>query len=431
MNTVIKKAGVILLLLAVLSASWIAVVSNQKNDIERQDRLAGEADAYIEDKIYVYAVPLLEEAAGIESDRTYGLQMKLKDTYLKLGDYKKYYELLQNLIVTEKAEPDIYLETANYYFNTRKYKEALGILLKGFEKTGDEELYKYYEENRYRISKAGGRYQYISEIMNGAAIVKNNGKWGVVSLTGGQMIPCVYDKVSTYDNGAVIVSKDGEIYTVNSQNQRIALLKTETQDFKNLSESVSALLINGKWIRCTPGFLTGTTEFEDIGILSNGYMAVKSNGKWGVQTKNGEYLIPAEYEEIKMDELGRCRFQETVFVKKDGAYYLYNGDGMQNTAYDDAYPFGASYYAAVKKNGKWGFIDNTGREVLPFEWDGALSFGMHLAAVKTGDKWGYINQSGNIVIEPAYDEAKSFSGGCAPVFDGTNWMFIILEEYKN
>jgi len=416
--------------MGILAVSWLAVVSTRNDGIERQDTLADEARGYIEDKVFVKAAPLLEEAAGIKTDKTYELQLLLKDTYYNLGEFKKYYALLESLLPSELSDADMYLEAADYQLSVRKYKNALAILLEGHKKTNDERLISYYEANRYRVSKLSSKYQYISEIVSGAAIVQSGDKWGIASKSGAIVIPCEYDKVSTYAGGVTIVSKDGEIYAVNLLNQRTALLKKEgVTDFTNLSDSRLGLLISGKWIKSTDDFQTGTTEYEDMGILSDGHIAVKENGRWGVQNKSGEYLIPAEYEEIKMDELGRCMSQGSVFLKKGGAYYLYNKDGIQDTAYDDADIFNTSY-AAVKKGDKWGFIDNTGKEVLPFEWDGALSFGMHLAAVKVGDKWGYIDLSGNIAIEPAYHEAKSFYDGYAPVLDGERWIFIVLDEYR-
>ena len=110
--------------------------------------------------------------------------------------------------------------------------------------------------------------------------------------------------------------------------------------------------------------------------------------------------------------------------------YLFSGGKITGDFYEDALPFSAENYAAVKKNGKWGFIDTAGREVIPFIFDDALSFGQHLAAVKHGEFWGYISIYGHVVIEPVFHEAKSFSGGNAPVLTDRGWQIITLIEYK-
>jgi hypothetical protein len=55
--------------------------------------------------------------------------------------------------------------------------------------------------------------------------------------------------------------------------------------------------------------------------------------------------------------------------------------------YDDAKPF-SDGLAAVKKDGKWGYIDTGGRVDIPFEYTNVTSFSEGLAAVKKGGKWG-------------------------------------------
>ena len=67
---------------------------------------------------------------------------------------------------------------------------------------------------------------------------------------------------------------------------------------------------------------------------------------------------------------------------------------------------------------------------IDYQFEDALSFGQHLAAVKINGKWGYVSLKGEIVIEPAYLDAGSFSEGSAPVRTETGWRFITLLEYE-
>ena len=50
---------------------------------------------------------------------------------------------------------------------------------------------------------------------------------------------------------------------------------------------------------------------------------------------------------------------------------------------------------------KWGFIDRTGKTVIPPIYDFATSFQSGLAAVKIADKRGYIDHEGNFVWAPS------------------------------
>lgn len=50
--------------------------------------------------------------------------------------------------------------------------------------------------------------------------------------------------------------------------------------------------------------------------------------------------------------------------------------------------------AVVKKDGKYGFIDRTGKEVIPLIYDDAYGFYDGLAAVEKDGKMGYIDRTG-------------------------------------
>jgi hypothetical protein len=67
--------------------------------------------------------------------------------------------------------------------------------------------------------------------------------------------------------------------------------------------------------------------------------------------------------------------------------------------------------AIATKNDKQGFIDRTGKTVIPLTYDKVYPFVNGLAIVKKGDKMGYINRQNQLVIPAAYDEAYDFSEG--------------------
>jgi len=56
--------------------------------------------------------------------------------------------------------------------------------------------------------------------------------------------------------------------------------------------------------------------------------------------------------------------------------------------------------AAVKVGGRFGYIDKTGRVVIPLQFDSAGEFSDGVAEVEVGGEFGYINTSGKYVWEP-------------------------------
>jgi hypothetical protein len=66
-------------------------------------------------------------------------------------------------------------------------------------------------------------------------------------------------------------------------------------------------------------------------------------------------------------------------------------------------------------NGKYGYIDNTEKEVIPFKYDYARNFSEGLAAVGLADKYGFIDKTGKIVIPIIYAMVGDFRKGKARV----------------
>lgn len=71
---------------------------------------------------------------------------------------------------------------------------------------------------------------------------------------------------------------------------------------------------------------------------------------------------------------------------------------------------------------KWGYVDKTGKLVIPYQFDGANEFSEGLAAVVFGVSFkdkevqcGYIDQTGRVIVPKAYDRCDPFREGLAPV----------------
>ena len=428
-SRILIGAGCVLLLLI----SWVIAV-NSKSDAEKQLELMRQAEELVSDGIFILAAPLLEEAAGYNAAHTLAAEAELKKVYLALIDKKgfsrKYVDLLDKQMSRKDAHPDVFSEAADYYLSTAKLAEALTVLKAGIEKTGNDRLVMMYESHRYAYDVNRVSYESVAAIFGLTVQVSKDGLWGIARADGSLLIPCAYEKVSTFSGDRVIVKKDGEIYAIDRNDNRIALLNVRAADFGNYADDRIPLLIDGSWVRATGEFALGTVGFERLGMYSGGYAAAKTDGRWGVVDLSSGWLIAAEYDGIVQDELGRCYGQGAAFVRSGSSVYLFSGGSWVEETYEDARPFSNEGYAAVKKNGKWGFIDADGTVQIDFQFDDALSFGQHLAAVKLGEFWGYVNLQGNIVIEPVFLEAKSFSSGSAPVLTSRGWQFITLLEYK-
>ena len=74
--------------------------------------------------------------------------------------------------------------------------------------------------------------------------------------------------------------------------------------------------------------------------------------------------------------------------------------------------------------GKWGFIDKTGKEIIPLKYEDVGKFKEGLAAVKLTGKWGFIDKSGAQIIPLQFEEVKYFYNGMSGAKLNNLWGII-------
>jgi len=200
-------------------------------------------------------------------------------------------------------------------------------------------------------------------------------------------------------------------------------------------------------------------KYNRVGNFSEGMAAVcigkYPDEKWGFIDKTGKEVVPCKYfypsSPLSTDQ--NPRFSEglaRVCVSDEnrsksanywGKYGFIDQTGKEviPIQYDTAGDFSEGLAMVGVKNGRGtstyigfeydfdcGFIDKTGKEVIPLQYSSAESFSEGLAAVQgENGKWGYIDQTGKVVIPFKYGGAEPFSEGLAAVKDENGkWGFI-------
>lgn len=116
---------------------------------------------------------------------------------------------------------------------------------------------------------------------------------------------------------------------------------------------------------------------------------------------------------VNTKEVGEREGIKYFQVEKNGKTGFRDLDGkiVIEPIYDMAEMFSEGY-SAVTVGEKHGFIDETGKYVLPlqsYEFLGSLHNG--LADFRINDKVGFINIKGEVIIKPQFDWADEFSEG--------------------
>jgi hypothetical protein len=145
--------------------------------------------------------------------------------------------------------------------------------------------------------------------------------------------------------------------------------------------------------------------------------------KYGYSDKNGNPVVPFKYDYAsELREGFGC-------VKRKGRFGFIDNTGKLAIPiiYEQSGFWFSEGCVYMMLDGKWGFINTRNEVVIPFKYDGAVAFKEGFAAVKLNEKWGYVDKQGAVVIPFRYDGTFIFSEGMSSVMLNGKWGFIDKE----
>src|SRR5690606_13138636 len=103
-----------------------------------------------------------------------------------------------------------------------------------------------------------------------------------------------------------------------------------------------------------------------------------------------------------------------------GAYWLIDRSGViagrsEQPEGTDEVLHESEGYRAIRKDGKYGFIDGEGRLRIANRYEGVRAFSEGMAAIRIQGKWGFIDRQDKIAVQPVYDQVEPFVNGSAIV----------------
>ena len=162
-------------------------------------------------------------------------------------------------------------------------------------------------------------------------------------------------------------------------------------------------------------------EGQSGGITSKTYFSAYKDNKWGVIDENGETVITPSYEEMivipnNKTDVFLCTFDvnydtgeystkalnsknEEIFTDYSKIEAIPNNDENNNLWYEDN-------VLKVQKDGKWGTIDSSGKQLLNIEYDSieAIKGIKNALLIQKDGKYGVADNQGSIIVDVAYTE---------------------------
>lgn len=253
------------------------------------------------------------------------------------------------------------------------------------------------------------QYDSVQEFHNGFARVELNEKWGFIDREGKEVIPPKYSLTGTFDHGVVVVGngtwEDGYTYGyVNKEGEEFVPVGT-------YSDASGQFFDDLAWVNTGGQFTRGCV----IG------------GKYGFIDTSGKEVIPLKYDEVR-------NFSDGVAVVRQGNNWsIIDTTGKKLVSLGSKYSYVSGFsdgLACVRKGNapvwRYGFIDKTGKEVIPVQYETGSEFHEGLAAIMVDGKYGYIDKNGTVVVPFQYDIACDFCEGIARIINGGKSGFLAI-----
>ena len=225
---------------------------------------------------------------------------------------------------------------------------------------------------------SGRSYEVIQPFNGKFYPVRNRGFWGGLSSIGKEVIACTHDSIGQVLDDQIVVKFKGKYGVINLREDWIL---TPQAGKIQLINSERYMVDNGK-TKFLKTFKGEIIYFSDNPLkYSNGYLV--------------ESLMSGSFLKIDMQGLIAERFDRPESIEE----LFEESEGLR----------------AIKKDNRYGFVDNRGRLRIANRYENVKSFSDGLAPVMIRGKWGFINHADQIAVQPVYEHVEQFQNGFAIV----------------
>jgi hypothetical protein len=227
--------------------------------------------------------------------------------------------------------------------------------------------------------KINRAYEAIRYLDKGYFEVKHRGFFGLINESGKEVVACAYDSIIDLKQNNLIVK------------------------FKGL---YGVITVNEEWVI--------SPRANKITLISRDRFIEHSQGTSFLKERNGNVIYFSSNPIVIFDDHLLEYLPSGTIWKIDMAGVIVDRQVNPAEATEEIYEVSEGY-RAIRRNGRYGFIDSRGRLRIANRYEGVQPFSEGHAAVKILGKWGFINVHDNIAVQPVYEEVWPFQNGFALV----------------
>lgn len=243
---------------------------------------------------------------------------------------------------------------------------------------------------------------------NGYSIiwVEKDGKLGIYNDDGKELQPCDIDK-------AYILTEYNSI--------ELSYTDCPSTDYIYIVRNGLTGLISGSTFETIIPCM-----YEYLSPIKTSKAFYKANGKWGIIDTSNKTIQLAIYDNVEIDgstlseqKMPSMAFQSNMYVRNNGKVGMLkaNGEDFIPVKYDSLGLYSDNMLVA-KVGDKYSFLNEEGKETVPFVYSQAHNYSEGLAAVvDEHGKFLFIDKLGNVAIKPKkYDRVDDFQNGTCKVY---------------
>ncbi|WPP49014.1 WG repeat-containing protein [Catalinimonas niigatensis] len=285
-----------------------------------------------------------------------------------------------------------------------------------------------YEAAKYGLVNNEGEEIYVSShqlINNGHTVWERNdqGKYGLINYAGARILETKYDTISALQEGTVYTfQKEGNYGIMSKQGKILVDLSNNFQELYTMSNHYLGVKIEEKFgFVDTLGRLRIANRYDSISHFKSNMAAIKLLNRWGYIDRSEHLVVQPHFEKAYpfIDGL--------AIVRKEGKYGMVNkkGETIVPNEYDKISPSIEGRYLVEKyKDGSKqqtlvGLVSSDGHPLIYPKYDSLEDLGNGFVIISRNDRYGLLTMQGRSTIPLRYNNIK---------YDPFNDLYLVLEE---
>jgi hypothetical protein len=322
-----------------------------------------------------------------------------------------------------------------------------------FDNDDDPKYYKIFEEtgniyceaaewgylDTFGIVHSPLKYDYVEDYSNDRALVRKDGKWGMLDQDGNEVLKPAYDNFDFLANSnqkLFFIAQNKVLHGLIDSNANV-IVPVQYAKIRDYHEDrVAVKNLEGSW-----GFVNRTGEevvkaqYRVAYDFSEGLAIIFDHSRWGAINPSGGIAIKPQYLRMGSFKEGKA----WVHLRKGKKGYIdKNGNLIFSKRFSRLTDFKNGIARVYIRKRGWGLINTKGEFILKpkkryHKIEAFNDYG--LAKVKIGKKYRLMNEAGDLVGKKSYGKIRDFYEGFAAVRmqaltgnhlgkTNLNWMLI-------